>query len=188
VVLHALLPLLWTQNSKKPSAGAFGGAIERTMRRLKCRFDEIAITNVSPFAIYDAERPALRRSDCPTWPKAVRDFLRPWLSATGAGTVIWLGKGACRTAERHWREVPVDAVVNRDRGSRWPIDLQTSMLELHLVSSAFEGSHLDLTSSPRLACGHPCGNGEHGTAYTRLGNGLMPPVGAIVTGVFTSAL
>jgi hypothetical protein len=113
-------------------------AIEGTMRRLKCKFDEIAITNVLPFARYDAERPALGRLECPTWPKAVRDFLRPWLSATGAGTVIWLGKGACRTAERHWREVPVDAVVNRDWGSRWPIDLQTSMLELHLVSSALE--------------------------------------------------
>jgi hypothetical protein len=39
-----------------------------------------------------------------------------WLSATGAGTVIWLGKGAYRKAEHHWREVPVDAVVNRERG------------------------------------------------------------------------
>ena len=58
-------------------------AIEGTVSRLECDFEEIAITNLLPFAIYDAERPALRRSDCPTWLKAVRHFLQPWLSATG---------------------------------------------------------------------------------------------------------
>jgi hypothetical protein len=91
-------------------------AIEGTISRLGCDFDEIAITNVLPFTVYDAEGPTLRRSDCPTWRKAVRDFLQPWLRATGAGTVIWLGKRAYKKASHHWPDVPAHAVIDRDRG------------------------------------------------------------------------
>jgi hypothetical protein len=91
-------------------------AIKGTICRLGCDFEEIAITNLLPFAIYDAECPSLRRADCPTWPKAVRDFLQPWLCATGAGTVIWLGKKGYKKAKHHWPDVPAHAVVNRNRG------------------------------------------------------------------------
>jgi hypothetical protein len=90
-------------------------AISGSLSRLGCNFEEVAIINLLPFTAYDAERPALGRSSCPTWPKVVSDFLQPWLDATQPGTVIWLGKDAYSKAKRHWPAVPVDAVVNRAR-------------------------------------------------------------------------
>jgi hypothetical protein len=90
-------------------------AISGSLSRLGCDFEELAITNLLPFTVYDAERPTLRRSSCPTWPKAVRHYLHPWLEAIRAGIVIWLGKDGYTEAKRHWPAVPADAVVNRAR-------------------------------------------------------------------------
>jgi hypothetical protein len=90
-------------------------AINGTISRLGCDLEQIAITNLLPFTVYDGERSMLARSSCGTWPKAVRHFLYPWLAATRAGTVIWLGKDGYRKAKDHWSAVPADAVVNRAR-------------------------------------------------------------------------
>jgi hypothetical protein len=84
---------LMEEEGRETQCWRFWWAISGTISRLGCDFEEVAIANLLPFTVYDAERSTLRRSSCATWPKAVRHFLHPWLVATRAGICDLAGQG-----------------------------------------------------------------------------------------------